>query len=510
MTGSEAISHIAEMGVALLLFSIGLEFSFQRLKSLGLKSLMAGVLQIVATAVLGAVAAYFILGDWKTAFVLGLLMAPSSTACVLRLLAERAEMDSVHGRFSLGVLLVQDMAVIPLVVIITSISGEFSAASLAVEIGTKTGFLVLLVGLFVLASVYLLPRLLNATTISRNRELPILLAVSMFLASVWLTHLMGLSPALGAFIAGLLLAGSPYAAQLRSDVSTLRVLFVTLFFASVGLQANLAYVYENLLLVACSVFLVVVLKALVVYFVLLGQRTPKQHALATGFCLAQVGEFSFVLALLAVAGGLIDSELNELVLSVGILSLFLTPTLVVKGPVWAARLTRAATLATPGTGGGGHDTHALADHVILVGFGPAGRKVHNLMVENEVDVVVLELNPRTVEEIKAQGVNALLGDATQAEVLEHLHVTTARAVVITIPDAGSAVRIIHQVKAMADCIPVLVRARQHVAVEPIRAAGGIPIDEESVVGEELSIQAAHLLFPRHSGAIRIPPSAAGF
>ncbi|MFH1417633.1 MAG: cation:proton antiporter, partial [Planctomycetota bacterium] len=226
MPNHRAVSAIAELGVALLLFTIGLEFSWRRLRNLGPIALAGGTLQVVLT---GAVAAGIcsVLGLGGPASVaVGAMIALSSTACVLRVLAGRAEIDSVHGRNALGILLLQDISLIPLVLIITALGGEGSMAQMGWEMGRAIGGAAVLIAVFYVLFNYFVPLVLSTEATARSRELTILLAIVTVVGAAWAAHRVGLSPALGAFVAGMLLAGSPFAIQIRADVASLRTLFV--------------------------------------------------------------------------------------------------------------------------------------------------------------------------------------------------------------------------------------------------------------------------------------------
>ncbi|MCP4711659.1 MAG: cation:proton antiporter, partial [Planctomycetes bacterium] len=340
MPNNLAVSTIAELGVALLLFTIGLEFSWRRLRNIGPIALGGGTLQVLLTGALSAaVCLMFGLGG-RGSIVVGSAIALSSTACVLRLLVNRAEIDSIHGRNSLGILLLQDIAIVPLVLVVTILGDRRSDGHIIWELGKTVGMAVLLGVMLYLLLNFIVPRLLRAKEAARNRELPILLAIVTAAGSAWLSHKLGLSPVFGAFIAGMLLAASPFATQIRADVAPLRTLFVTLFFSSIGMLSNPAWILEHWAMVAATVAAVVFGKAVIVSAVALLFRFAPVHAAATGICLAQVGEFSFVIAGVARHGKLISGDLFELIISVTIVTLFLTPYLIAVAPFLATAVGR--------------------------------------------------------------------------------------------------------------------------------------------------------------------------
>ncbi|MBI3092451.1 MAG: cation:proton antiporter [Candidatus Tectomicrobia bacterium] len=314
--GEEVVRGLAELGVALLLFAIGLEFSLRRLLRLGRIGLGGGTLQLLLTGGAAAAVGWAVGMAPTPTIAVAAMVSLSSTACVLRVLLDRAEIDSVHGRGALGILLLQDVAVVPLVLLISILGGATSAAGVPAVVGRALLLIVGLAGAFYLTSTYLLPRLFGTTVLSRNRELLILLAAILALGSAWAAHRLGLSPAVGAFFAGVLLAESPFALQIRADVGALRTLFATLFFASLGMVAHPGWLLEHWRLVAGLAGAIVVGKALLAAGVAVLLRYPLRHAMAMGLCLAQVGEFSFVMAEEAVERGVIADDTFLLFVSV--------------------------------------------------------------------------------------------------------------------------------------------------------------------------------------------------
>ncbi|MDK2971422.1 MAG: monovalent cation:H+ antiporter-2, family [Candidatus Sumerlaeota bacterium] len=492
----DAVHLVAELGVALLLFTIGLEFSFQRLRALGKAALIGGAIQMILTIIAVTMAGLAIGWDAQTAITAGALIAPSSTACVLRVLIEEGELEGLHGRLSLGILLFQDLSVIPLVVLISILGGEAQVGEMFASLGKATLAFGALVAVLLAASLYVLPRLLTVAALTRNRELPVLLAVSICLAATWGAHALGVSPALGAFVAGLMLAGSPFATQLRADVSTVRVLFVTLFFVSVGMLADLPWIAENWGRLLLFLPVMILLKGVIIWGGLRLLQPSNTNALAAAICLAQGGEFGFVLGLMAIEEGAIDQDTLNLILSAALASMFLTPPLVRAAPRLAGR-------AVAGLRGAGFIRHREPErarlsgehprgHVILVGFGPSGQCVHQNLVERGVGTVVLEMNPSTVEHARIRGIDAHLGDATHPEVLEHHGLATAVAVVIALPSPATVLQVIASVRNVSPGTPIIARVRQHRSAADIQHAGALVVDEEEEVGKVLTQRAFEL------------------
>lgn len=499
MPSHAAVATIAELGVSLLLFTIGLEFSWRRLRGLGGLALGGGTLQVLLTTLVAGGVIMLFGFEWRASVALGAMIALSSTACVLRLLIDRADIDSVYGRNALGILLLQDMAVVPLVVVITVLGSGGSAGEVIWAISLAIGAATLFVVIAYLVFRYLVPMLLRRQELARNRELPILLAIVTAIGTAWASHRIGLSPAIGAFVAGIILAGSPFATQIRADITSLRTLFVTLFFSSIGMLADPGWAVDHWLRVFVVVVIIVSGKAAITCGVSYLFRSPLGHAVATGFCLAQVGEFSFVLADVAGDGGLIGDELFKLIVSVTIATLFLTPYFLAFAPhltTFVGRLSRRGPFelrpADTGEVEAGGET---GGHMIIVGFGPAGQRVAETLMRAHKSIMrVVELNPRSAAIAQSYGLQTYIGDATRPEVLEHLSIHTARVVAVTVPDPVTAKRIIEQVRAISSQTPVVVRARYHIHRWQLGLAGAqVVVDEEDWVGTRIASEVQKLL-----------------
>jgi CPA2 family monovalent cation:H+ antiporter-2 len=465
----EALAHWGELGVALLLFSIGLEFSFGRLKRMGSAVLLSGVMQVGVTLALFALI-FSSRGSVGAAVAWGQMVAVSSTAIVLRILMARAEIDSVSGRAALGILLVQDIAVVPLVLALTVMSHGGSAPDIALQIGKTIGaaggMVVVFYGLFY----HLIPRLLMRRGMFADRELVVLLAIILAFGSAWAAHSLGLSPALGAFLAGMLLAESPFASQVRADVGSLRTLFVTLFFTSVGMLADPNWFLANWQEVLVWLGVVFGGKTLIIFGIGVALKMSPAYALATGITLAQIGEFSFVLATEAKNGGLIDNHVFSLAVSVTILSMFLAPYMVTYARPAARRIVGLfSPRGRPAAGGQETVSPAQTKGVFIVGFGPAGRKVARALLEKGIRPHVIEL-------------------------ITHAGIHGACVIVVTVPDPRSAKRILQNIQALSPGSSVIVRSRYHIATRELWELGAtFAVDEENVVGRELARQVIDFL-----------------
>ncbi len=489
VSNQQEVTVLAELGVALLLFAIGLEFSWSRLRTLGSIPTVGGLIQIVATGIVAWLVGTFFGLEWGAALGVAAIVALSSTASVLRQLTARGEIGNVHGGYALGILLVQDLAVVVLVLVMSVLSRGGTGAEIPLGMAKALGFGAALIGALYVVFHLVMPRLLHARVVHGNRELLVLLAVVSGLGSALAAHAVDVSPALGAFVAGMLLAGSPFAIQVRADISSLRTLLMTLFFVSVGMLADPAWMARNWLLVLSMFVAVVAGKALIAWGALRILGATHQSAIAAGLCVAQVGEFSFVLAEIG-RGNVLSEEVFLLVISTTILTLLLTPYLVSGAP-------RAAAWLSDRRGGvreGVVEGKVGKQLCLVIGFGPAGRQVADHLREKVPEVMILDLNARSVREAKDLGFRASVGDARHSDVLEHVGLQRAMLIAVTIPDPGDVVQIVRLARALAPEALVVARARYHRSRGLIERAGAhIVVDEEEDVGRGLAATAETLL-----------------
>jgi len=480
----ETIASVAELGVALLLFSIGLEFSFQQLKTLGKAVLAGGTLQVVLTVMIFASLLLFFLPTTQ-AVIIGSAFALSSTAIVLRVLLDRSGMDSNRGRMALGILLVQDLALVPLVLLV-SLMGEAGTPMVVVlRIGKTIAATIGLIMVFYLMFYQVIPWLLKKEGLFANRELTILLAILSAMGAVGGAHFVGLSPALGAFLAGMLLAESPFATQIRSDIDAIRTLFVVLFFASIGMLLDLHWLAAHIHIVLPAVVFVFFIKAAIIFGILKMMRVDSQVALGTGISLGQVGEFAFVLVAAGRDSGLVSPDLFAGVVSVTMLSMFLAPYMVGYADPFAEKLF-AWLLKRPQATISGR-TSTGCKKAFIIGFGPAGKKVADVLTEMGVAPEIIELNPAALESVGRQGIVMHLGDATKTEVLEHAGIQDASVVVVTVPDSRTAVGMIRTIRMLLPDVKIIARGRFHRHIPLLEEAGAeLVVDEEQMVGARLA------------------------
>ena len=489
----QAVVDVAELGVALLLFSIGLEFSLSRLKKLGTFAIFGGLLQVSLTLLLFA-ALFRFAYPLRQALALGAMVALSSTAIVLRMLVDRSEIDSSRGRHALGILLLQDVAIVPLVLGVTLLGSGQGLDGVGSQLVKTIGAAAGLVLVFYLLFYHVIPRLLS-TALFTNRELVVLLTIVLATGSAWSAHALGLSPALGAFLAGILLAESPFAAQIRSDIGSLRVLFVTLFFTSIGLLADPQWFVNNWSTVLFWLLMVFIGKTVVIYGLGLIFQLGHRAALAIGITLAQIGEFSFVLADVAFSGGLISTDIFSLMISVTILSMFLGPYMVTFAEPLANGLFHKIQPSHEHRVTPGSPTRVeCARRIVVIGFGPAGQKVTAALQAEGLNPEIVELNPANAAVASEKKMTVHIGDATSADLLAHLGLPDAGLVVLTLPDPRTAQNITKTVRQLAPDSFIIARSRYHIANKDLRRAGAdVVVDEEQTVGEHLAGEVVHVL-----------------
>ncbi len=484
---ADAIFQLAELGVALLLFSIGLEFSFQRLRRLGSIALGGGTLQVCVTMAVFALG-FLIFRPLGESLVLGGMVALSSTAVVMRVLVDRAAIDSPRGRNALGILLLQDIAVVPLVIMVTLVGQGGSDTPIYMAVmKTVFGAAGLVVGFYGLFY-YLVPLLLKSKTVNASRDLIILLAIVAALGSAWLAHFLGLSPALGAFIAGMMLAECEFAVQIRSDIGSIRTLFVTLFFTSVGMLANPKWMLYHVHWIAPALACMIIGKVVIIYVIARFFGNPRSHALATGITLAQIGEFSFVMATTARSFSLVDENTFNWIVSVTIVSIFLSPYMVSHGHVIADKIiamisSKGARAILPEN----EQAPQMSEQILIIGFGPAGQNVADGLIENGIKPSVLELRPAMAKIARELGLIVHMGDAGHEEVLLHAGLNQACLVVVTIPDPRGVRDIVKNIRRLSPGSTVIARSRYNLHTAEIDRAGAhMTVDEEQIVGKTLS------------------------
>jgi len=485
-TSVEAIEELAEVGVVLLLFSIGLEFSLNHLRNILRQVALGGFLQVgLTTAVTAAIAVMLGQPPGRGIFY-GFVFALSSTAIVLRALVERRELDAPQGRFIVGTLIFQDLCVVPMVLIVPLLGGQGPPGGAAVAIGVAMGKALLVVVGTVAVARFVVPRVLGWVDASRSREIFLLAILSLCIGTAWLTSLAGLSLALGAFLGGMVVADTEYSHRAMGDILPLRDAFVSMFFVSLGMLFDVRVVFQQPLLTGSLLLGFLLAKGALATLSAMAMRFPARVAWLAGVGLAQFGEFGFVLTRLAQSTGLVDDAAVRPLLAAGIASMFLTPLFARAAPHITAgerllapleRLIGVRSIDEPDEG-----RATLAGHVVIVGFGLAGRFAARTLSSLGSPVVVLELNAENVRKGKELGLPVYYGDATSQEALGHAHLREARLLVLLMNDPPAAQRVVDTAKRVAPNVPVLMRTRYLFERDGLLKVGARDVVAEEVEG----------------------------
>ncbi|NBO12905.1 MAG: potassium transporter [Betaproteobacteria bacterium] len=491
LANEEVVSHLGELGVVLLMFTLGLEFNLAKLRSMRQHVFVLGALQVGSTLILSVLMLLLLPAwmisrllpaeaDWKTGFVIGAALAMSSTALITKLLAERRELESEHGRRAFGVLLFQDLAVIPLLIVIPALGGGETLINDLLLALLKAAVL-----LFVLLRVgpYVMRRWFRMVARQRSHEL---FTVNVLLASLffaWLTHAAGLSMELGAFVAGMLIAETEFKVQVEDDIKPFRDLLLGLFFVTIGMKLDVrelpAIWPEVLMLLA----LIIPLKALLIAFLVRSLKASDGIAIRTAIWLAQAGEFGFVLLGLGLSAGYFPASTMQVMLAAMLLSMLAAPILIQRADWLAMRLSpqdwmmqsvRMQNIASKAFGRSGH--------VVICGFGRSGQSLARLLRSESVQYLALDTDPDRVRIASRAGEPVVYADSSKREALISVGLQRASALAITFDDTAAAERVLRLVRQLAPKLPVLVRTAHEADILRLREAGATEVIPEIVEG----------------------------
>ncbi|MEO5334291.1 MAG: cation:proton antiporter [Magnetococcus sp. YQC-5] len=466
------VELLAEIGVMLLLFTIGLELSLKRLLEMKRAVFIGGGVQVAVTIGASfAIAMSTGLLSLAESIFMGFLVSLSSTAIVLKVMQERGEVGSVHGTTTMGILIFQDLIIVPMLLMIPLLTGKSDQPwrELGIFVAKFLG-----ISLFLLFGARrLIPSILYSIVRLRDQELFFLSVIVTGLGVAWLTATAGLSLALGAFLAGLILSESEYGHQAFASVLPFRDLFTSLFFVSVGMLLDAGFLIDHIGIVTAVTLIILFLKAVVAGGASLATGIGLAASVAAGTSLAQIGEFSFVLARSGLSEGLLSNDLYQYFLSVSVATMVLTPLLVVRAGKWGRKV--ASWRLLRGRGGGNKTGSAsgerIQNHLIIVGFGENGRAIALLACRRGIPFSVLETNPETVRRERSSEFPILFGDASHKVTLKHAGIMSARALVITVPDAAAARNVVDTARKLRLDLPIIVRASFLSEVEPLITLG---------------------------------------
>ncbi len=481
MPDNEANRELAEFGIVFLMFSIGLEFSISQLYAMRRIVLGIGGLQvIISMGLIMLLCASFGLG-WETALVVAGAFAMSSTAIVSKLLVERLDLNSRHGRVSIGVLLFQDLAVVPLLVLIPAIASP--SGSLAYTLGLAAVKAAIILSLLFVIGKNLMNRWFGVVARQRSRELFIMNVLMVTLVLAYATKLAGLSYALGAFIAGMLISETRFRYQVESDIAAFRDILMGLFFITIGMLLDFQAVYSQFGTIFLIVMALIVFKALVVALLAYAFGFESGVAVRAGVTLAQAGEFSFVVIALGLEHHLISNSVLQIVLASSLLSMLAAPFIIQRNLKIAEFFSRTYTknrknqIETIQSAG-----KQLSEHVIICGFGRSGQYLSRFLKEEKIPYIALDIDPNRVQEAASAGENVMYGDAGKRLVLDAAGGSRAKALIISYDDPPSAIKILHLVNDYFPHLPVVVRTVDDANMERFRDAGASEVVPEVLEG----------------------------
>lgn len=476
----QQVELIAEIGVILLMFTIGVEFSIPKLFSLKKEVFLFGSLQVLFTIIVVSIISQIVLNTaLNLSLFYGFIVALSSTAIVMKLLSDRGELNSPHGKISLGILLFQDLCVVPLMLFTQMLSAEDGSFYMFFGIILKAFIILTVIFLFSRIAV---PFILHEVVKTRSRELFIIAIISICLGTAFFTSKLGLSLALGAFLAGVVISESEYSAQAVSDILPFKETFSGIFFISIGMLLNVTYITNNIselaFLVGGIFFSKALSIALIIYFFLRSLKICLTSALA----LSQIGEFSFILAFTGKIMGLLNENDYQNFIAASVITMLFTPLiiryspsainyLISKEPFKALEKTQKIK--------GKEIVVRKSNHVIIIGFGLNGRNLARVLKETNIPYVILELNPDTVRKMKKKGEPIYYGDGTSPEILHKLGIHRAKILVIAISDPVSTRKIVQIAKTLNQKIHTIVRTRFITEIEELTKLGA-----DEVIPEE--------------------------
>jgi CPA2 family monovalent cation:H+ antiporter-2 len=490
----QGAQHLAEFGVVFLMFSIGLEFSLTKLRAMQRVVFGLGLLQVLGTIAaalfVGLVIEPWVHITWQASVALGGALAMSSTAIVSKMLAERLEIESEHGRNIFGVLLFQDLAVVPLLIIIAAFGGD--PRSLMHALGLAAVKIVFALALLLIVGQRFMTRWLDVVARRRSQELFVLNVLLITVGAAFITDKFGLSLALGAFIAGMLIAETPYRHQVEEDIKPFRDVLLGLFFVTIGMLLDPRVIWQHPLLVLAFLIGPVLLKAVMVTALARVFGASPGGAMRTGLGLAQAGEFGFVLLNLILDKHLVDPTLLQSILAAMLLSMLAAPFLIqnadrivlrLSASDWmqqSLQMTRIATQSIKQSG-----------HVIICGYGRSGQNLARMLENEGLSYVALDLDPDRVNAAAVAGESVVFGDAARRESLVAAGIHRAAAVAITYANTQSALRVLHYIHELEPTLPVIVRTVDDADLEKLLASGATEVIPEIVEGSLML--ASHML-----------------
>jgi len=472
--------HFAELGIVFLLFTLGLEFSLPRLMSMRHLVVSVGSLQVGISLLVFIIAGLFFGLSFSEAFVVGSILALSSTAIVIRQLSETGAMKRKSGQLSVAILLFQDVAVVPLLIIIPMLAMDSQTSMVwALMLAMVKG--VVVVALLLLIGKWLLPKVFNIIAQVRTDELFVLTTLLVTLLAAAFTQWFGLSMALGAFLAGMMLSESEYKHQLEADIRPYRDILLGLFFITVGMKLDVSLLISSPFSLLGLMLCFMLVKIMVIKILAVKAGESSKDAWASGLMLAQMGEFGFVLIALANQSQILPLDVASMLLGAGVISMAITPFMINNARSWALFLSQEKSPESldlsqlP-------ENKVLENHVVICGFGRVGQTVSRFLKQDEIDFVAIDVDPLRTQKAREAGEKVLFGSSRQTEVLNAAHLSEAKLVVIAFGDDKQSLEVIQKVRSMNENVPILVRTRNDDQLDALQAAGANEVVPESLEG----------------------------
>ncbi|WP_328824570.1 cation:proton antiporter domain-containing protein [Thalassotalea algicola] len=473
--------HFAELGIVFLLFTLGLEFSLPKLMAMRHLVVAVGSLQVGISLVVFTILALVFGQSFASAFVIGAILALSSTAIVIRQLSETGAMKRKSGQISVAVLLFQDVAVVPLLIVIPMLApGTEGSMFVALSLALIKG--VFVVGILLLTGKWVLPKLFDLVARVRTDELFVLTTLLVTLMAAALTQWFGLSMALGAFLAGMMLGESEYKHQLEADIRPYRDILLGLFFVTIGMKLDLSLLLASPLTIILTMVAFMLIKVMVIKQLAVRAGEASKDGWATGFMLSQMGEFGFVLVALATQVEILSIEVASMLLGAGVISMAITPYIMNHARKWGRWLANEEPMDTSDLESLPESTKTLSNHVIICGFGRIGQTVSRFLKQEDIDFVAIDIDPLRTRKAREAGENVLFGSSRQAELLHAAHLQYAKLVVIAFGEDKQSAEVIQKVRSLAPKVPILVRTRNDDQLEMLQNAGANEVVPESLEG----------------------------
>jgi CPA2 family monovalent cation:H+ antiporter-2 len=493
----DQIAALAEVGVIFLMFALGIEFSLKELARIKGVALAGTALQVTLIMACGIGLGALLGWPFQQGLFFGGIIAISSTMVILKTLLDRGEMASRHGRVLLGMLIVQDLMVILLIVVLPKLATDSEAIFYDLMVSLITA------GVFIVATLFLgvrvVPQFLSRVERLRSPELFLLTAVTLALGTATVSALLGLSPALGAFLGGLLLTESEFDHRVVAEVVPMRNLFATLFFVSIGMLIDPVFILANLAAVIGIALFIVLVKALATAVAVIPFRLGSKATVFTSLGMIQIGEFSYVLSQAGQQVGAVSEMVNNLILTSSVLTIIATPVAFLLAPHLTALLSRLPIVgdALAGRSAMKRDEVRLENHAIVIGYGRVGRRVVAGLLGAGLPTVVIDEDSHVVQELACRGIPAINGDASYTSILAAAHLDLARLVIVALPDVGTTRSVVRDARQLNPSVPILARVAREEQADVVKQFGASAVVAPEQAGAILLLEESARMLDLH-------------